>query len=85
MVIEQFRNADAMPVRERFFRQGRMLPDGVTYHASWIDPVQARCFQIMEADDARALEPWIERWADVVDFEIVPVVTSVDFWAAFGG
>jgi len=50
MVIERFRNKDPKPIGERFKRQGRMMPEGVVYHASWIDPAAARCFQIMEAD-----------------------------------
>ncbi len=81
MVIERFKNNDPEPVGERFRRQGRMLPDGVVYHASWIDPVAARCFQLMEADDAARLEDWVDRWADLADFEIVPVLGSRDYWA----
>jgi uncharacterized protein DUF3303 len=30
----------------------------------------------MECDDRRHLEEWIARWADLVDFEIIPVMTS---------
>lgn len=82
MVIEQFRNANPMGVQERFSQRGRMLPEGVTYHASWIDPARARCFQIMEADDAHALEPWMQRWTDLVEFEVIPVVSSAEYWRA---
>jgi len=46
MVIEGFKNGDPNPVGERFKRDGRMLPTGVTYHASWIDRQSLRCFQI---------------------------------------
>jgi uncharacterized protein DUF3303 len=81
MIIEHFKQADLRPVAERFRHSGRMLPDGVIYHASWIDPKAVRCFQIMEAPDPEALEVWIHRWNDLVDFEVVPVVTSADFWA----
>jgi hypothetical protein len=82
MVIEHFRNGDPRPVRERFMSSGRLLPPGVAYHASWIDAARARCFQLMEADDAAALEPWVSAWSDLVDFDIVPVLTSAEFWAA---
>jgi hypothetical protein len=82
MVIEHFRNGDPQPVHERFTRHGRMLPAGVTYHASWVEPERARCFQVMEAADAAALDPWISAWSDIVDFDVVPVLTSGDFWAA---
>jgi hypothetical protein len=84
MIIEHFRNGDAQAVRERFLRDGRMLPAGVHYHASWIDAPRARCFQLMEARDAGALQAWTERWNDLVAFEIVPVLPSQDYWAAFG-
>ena len=81
MVIERFKNGDAGLVGERFRRQGRMLPEGVAYHASWMDSSGARCFQIMEAPHVDSLAPWISRWDDLVDFEIVPVLTSADFWS----
>ena len=84
MVIEQFKNEDPKPIRERFFREGRMLPEGVVYHASWIDPANARCFQIMEAKNLEALDAWAGRWSDLVDFEIVPVTASQDYWAKIG-
>jgi uncharacterized protein DUF3303 len=83
MVIEQFKSGDPIPVRERFVRDGRMLPQGVIYHSSWIDPAKARCFQLMEANDLDMLDEWIRRWCDLVDFEIIPVVTSQEYWATF--
>ena len=83
MVIEQFRNNDPNPVRERFLQQGRMLPDGVVYHASWIDPQKARCYQLMEAPDLDKVRQWTQTWDDIVDFEIVPVLTSQDYWAKY--
>jgi hypothetical protein len=49
MVIEHFKNADPKPIGERFNHIGRMLPDGLTYHASWVDVTGTRCFQVMEA------------------------------------
>jgi Protein of unknown function (DUF3303) len=81
MVIELFRGGDPKPVGERFRRMGRMLPEGVVYQASWVEPAGARCFQIMEAPSAQLLNTWVQRWDDLVDIEIVPVLTSADFWA----
>jgi hypothetical protein len=81
MVIESFKNQDPEPIGERFKRTGRMMPEGVVYHASWIDPATARCFQVMEADTVEKLEQWASRWADLADFEIVPVLTSQAYWA----
>jgi len=81
MVIEHFKNGDARPVGERFRHSGRMLPEGVAYHASWVDLGGARCFQIMEAPHPESLNPWVGSWDDLVDFEIVPVQISADFWS----
>ena len=81
MVIEHFKNADPKPIGERFRQSGRMLPDGLSYHASWVDVTGSRCFQIMEAPHGELLDAWISRWEDLIEFEIVPVLASADFWA----
>ena len=81
MVIERFKQGDAGAVGARFKASGRMLPDGVTYQASWMEANGSRCFQLMEAPDRDALDLWVRRWDDLVEFEITPVVTSADFWA----
>ena len=81
MVIERFEHGDAQAIGNRFKQSGRRLPEGVAYHSSWVDLTGTRCFQIMEAPQLESLNPWIERWHDLTDFEIVPVLTSAEFWA----
>lgn len=81
MVIEHFKDGDVRGIGERFRQRGRMLPEGVTYLASWVDSLSARCFQIMEAPERESLNPWIAAWDDLVDFEVVPIQTSAEFWA----
>ena len=76
MVIERFRNQDPKPVYARFCERGRMMPDGLKYVGSWIEPNFDRCFQVMECDDARLLDEWAAHWRDLVDFEFLPVMTS---------
>ena len=76
MVVEHFKNADAVPVYLRFREQGRMMPDGLTYVGSWIEANFDRCFQLMECDDARLLQDWLLNWGDLMECEIVPVVPS---------
>jgi hypothetical protein len=78
MVIERFK--DTAAVGERAQQRGRMLPADVLYHASWIDPQSQRCFQLMEAPSREALEPWARAWIDLMELEIVQVVTSAEFW-----
>jgi hypothetical protein len=82
MVIEHFKDGDAKKIGERFRESGRMLPEGVAYHASWIDGPNMRCYQVMESPSMELLKTWTSRWDDLVDFEIVPVVTSAEFWAS---
>ena len=81
MVIERFKQGNATAVGERFRRSGRMLPDGVSYHASWVDSEGTRCFQLMEARNTELLDSWVDRWSDLIDFEIFPVLTSGEFWS----
>jgi Protein of unknown function (DUF3303) len=76
MVVERFKKGDAVPVYRRFRDKGRMAPDGLVYVSSWVDEKLERCYQVMEADDARLLEEWMSRWSDLVDFEVHEVVTS---------
>ena len=81
VIIERFKRGKEA-VGDRFAREGRMLPDDVVYHTSWVEPSGDRCFQIMEAPSFSSIEKWTRRWADICDFEIVPVVTSREFWGA---
>lgn len=74
MVIE--RNKDAKAVYERFREKGRMMPEGVSYVASWTELSGDRCFQVMECDDIELLHEWASNWQDIVDFEFLPVLTS---------
>jgi hypothetical protein len=77
MVIERFRDNDMLPIYQRVHDQGRMLPEGLNYLDSWIEPNFSRCFQLMECDDLRLLQEWILKWrGSGVTFEIVPVVSS---------
>jgi Domain of unknown function (DUF3303) len=76
MVIESFRDGDAKAVYRRFQERGRMLPEGLTYIDSWTDATFERCFQLMECEDQRLLQEWVSRWQDLVEFEIVPVISS---------
>ena len=76
MVIEHFKNKDAVPVYRRFRDKGRMMPEGLDYVASWVDAKMERCYQVMETHDRVLLEEWMARWSDLIDFEVHPVITS---------
>ena len=76
MVIERFKNREAIPVYRRFREKGRMAPEGLNYVESWVETNFDRCFQLMECEDPRLLEEWAANWKDLVEFEFVPVRPS---------
>lgn len=76
LIIEHFRNRDPVPVYQRFRARGRLASDGLKYVGSWITEDLARCYQVMECDDRRLLDEWIDNWKDIVDFEVHPVLSS---------
>ena len=78
MIIEHFRNGDAVPVYRRFHERGRMAPDGLICISSWVAADLTRCYQIMEAPDRALLEEWMTNWSDLVEFEVHPVISSAE-------
>jgi hypothetical protein len=84
MVVEHFRNGDAVPVYRRFRDKGRLAPDGLRYVSSWVADDLGRCFQLMECSDPALLEQWMTQWRDLVEFEVVPVLTSAEAQSALG-
>ena len=82
MVVERFRNGDAVPVYRRFRAQGRLAPEGLRYVGSWVTKDLGACYQIMECDDPALLAQWMARWEDLVEFEVIPVITSAEALAA---
>ena len=76
MIIERFKENDMLPIYKRVRDEGRLLPAGLRYVDSWIEPNFSRCFQLMECDDLRLLQEWTLHWrGSGATFEIVPVVS----------
>jgi len=82
MIVEHFHGGDPLPVYRRFRDQGRLAPEGLRYVSSWVTDDFTRCYQVMECDDPRLLAQWTARWADLIDFEVIPVMTSAEAQAA---
>jgi hypothetical protein len=85
MVVERFRADTRARVYERLAERGRMMPDDVTYHGSWVEPDLSRCFQVMACNDISSLQTWASNWNDLVDFEFIPVITSAEAAAVAAG
>ena len=82
VVIERFRGGDPLPVYRRFRDRGRLAPEGLRYVASWVSQDLTSCYQVMECDDRRLLDEWLANWRDIVDFEVIPAMTSAEAQAA---
>lgn len=76
MVIERFKENAAPEIYRRARAHGRQLPPGLEYVDSWVDLRYRRCFQLMHTEEPALFEKWVSAWADLVEFEIVPVRTS---------
>jgi hypothetical protein len=78
MVVERYTQGPG-PVYARTAERGRMLPQGLEYVESWIDERSLdRCFQLMETEDPDLFAEWTARWADLAEFEVVPVIGSAE-------
>lgn len=77
MVIERYKEGDPAPVYARFRLQGRLAPEGLVYVSSWITEDLTTCYQGMDGSKA-LLDEWIAQWQDIVDFEVIPVITSTE-------
>ena len=78
MIIEHFREGDPQPVYRRFRDRGRMAPEGLRYVTSWVTDDLRRCFHVMECNDRQLLDEWMANWEDLVEFEVIPVITSAE-------
>jgi hypothetical protein len=55
-----------------------MAADGLTYVASWVSHDLTCCYQVMECTERALLDEWLARWEDIVDFEVIPVMSSAE-------
>ena len=76
MVVERFKPDSVKTVYERGREQGRMLPNGLEYLDSWVSSSLDVCFQLMECENEQLFEEWFRCWNDLVEFEVIPVISS---------
>lgn len=78
MVVETFTPGRLADIYKRLAEQGRILPEGVVYVASWITDDLSRCYQVMEADDRSRLDEWLANWEGYMTAEVHPVISSAE-------
>lgn len=82
VIVERFRGGDPVPVYRRFRDRGRLAPDGLRYVNSWVSADLATCYQVMECEDRGLLDQWLANWSDIVEFEVIPAISSAEAAAA---
>jgi hypothetical protein len=82
VIVERFRDGDPIPVYRRFRDRGRLAPEGLRYVASWVSHDLTVCYQVMECEDRALLDAWMAQWRDIVDFEVIPAISSAEAAAA---
>lgn len=78
MIIERFRPGKVGEIYRRLEESGRHMPSGLTYVGSWITDDLTLCYQVMETGDPSLLDEWISHWVDLMDFEVIPVISSAE-------
>src|SRR6266540_5125596 len=76
MIIEKFHSGKVKDLYKRFEEKGRLMPDGLRYINSWVAENLSCCYQLMETDKKESVDEWVNNWKDLIDFEIIPVITS---------
>ncbi len=76
MIIEHFTPGKEKDVYGRLEGKGRMMTGSLRYIDSWVSADGSYCFQLVEAHDPTDIETWINKWEDIVTFEVHQVISS---------
>lgn len=76
MIIEHFKPGKTQEIYARLAAKGRMMPSGLSYVDSWIEADLRKCYQVMRTDSQSKLNEWIDQWKDLMEFEVIPVLSS---------
>ena len=60
----------------RFLETGARPTAGISLHGRWFTASHSKGFMVVETDDPKHLFRWTSEWADLVDFQIEPIVTD---------
>lgn len=58
----------------RFLETGGKPSQGVTMLGRWHSVDQSEGFVLAETDDPKAIYRWVTEWADLIEFNAVPVI-----------
>lgn len=84
MTCYTFRPEHRQAAVERFATTGGPPPEGVKMVGRWHDAGMQRGFTLADADDVEAVARWCHQWADLLTFEIVPVLDDEQIMRVLG-
>ncbi len=76
MCIEYFNEGCLDKIYSRLEQKGRMLPDGLYFINSWVNRSENICFQLMKTHDPKLFDIWMEKWSDLVTFQLFEVQST---------
>jgi hypothetical protein len=56
----------------------RTLPCSLWFSNTFVIRTRRLSTQVMECGDRALLDQWIAAWRDIVDFEVIPVISSAE-------
>jgi len=62
----------------RFLATGGGPPNGVTMHGRWHSIDGAKGYVLASTDDPKLMLKWVGEWADLIEFETLPVLEDED-------
>lgn len=81
LIIERYKSGQTEAIYARYEALGRMLPGGVEFVNSWVTEDLQTCYQVMRSPDRALIQLWIDKWSDLVDFEVMRVLDTAEVQA----
>lgn len=78
MLVYRFEASAYEAGTKRFLENQGAPPPGISLLARWHSAAGHRGFALAETNEAKALYAWVVGWADLVTFEILPVVDDAE-------
>lgn len=76
MIVESYKHGKSGEIYRRLAERGRMMPMGLEYIDSWIEENLQKCYQVMKSENLDKIHEWMDHWNDLMDFEVIPVISS---------
>jgi hypothetical protein len=83
MTVYSFRPQNRDATVARFKKTGGPPPDGVKMIGRWHDAGMHRGWVLAESDSVEGVARWCHQWADLISFQIVPVLDDEQIMGVF--